>query len=80
MKSLESATDAIDYAATTAVDLIAAGGGPCRAIMPRASGNLVIITVRTGATRTIAVTQDVLEPIQATNITVANAIACRVYW
>lgn len=84
--SLRPYTDAVDYPATTAVDLNTDASphgfrGPCRAIMPLGNGSLVVVLAGSGGqVRTLAVSKDVLEKIQATALHATNNIPVRVYW
>lgn len=78
-----SATDAKDYAASAAVDLIndTSKGRACRRVRPLGTGNLVIkLAGSGGALRILAVTQNVDEELQGIAIDATNAVAVRVYW
>jgi hypothetical protein len=70
-----------DYAnPSVVVDLKAAfKDRPCRGILPLGTGTLVAKNVY-GTSCTIAVTTNVLEPIQAITVEAATDIAFRVYW
>lgn len=84
--SSEQYTDAIDYPASTAVDLQAAGATgygqrPARALRALGSGTLAIKTPTSGgATREIAVTAGTLERIEAISIEASTDVAVRAYW
>lgn len=79
-KQIESASDWKDYANPSAqVDLIADGGKPCRRIRPLGTGTLVAKN-KAGTSRTIAVTENVDEDIEAITVEAATDIAFRAYW
>jgi hypothetical protein len=79
-KAHDSAVDFLDFADPAApVDLLATNGKPSRRIRPLATGTLSV-KVLDGTVRTVAVTANVDEDIQAISLEAATTIATRVYW
>lgn len=83
-------THAHDYAASTAVDLVAAFRAvsqlskPAAALRPLAAGNLVVKT-SAGATATLAISAGqvaagAIEFVECTALDATNACPVRVYW
>lgn len=83
-KPIEPAIDAKDFADPAAdVNLLTERGLPSRRIRPLATGTLVVTLVGSRAAdgpRTLAVTANVDEDVQATIIHATSAVAFRVYW